>query len=81
MAIALLVRWMGFVAANETQTNPAFAPLVYAVPILSSLVCAWFIATNRTLELPVAWADSAIDMLRRLRSRMPGAGASQTGSA
>jgi lipopolysaccharide export system permease protein len=69
VAIALMVRWAGFVAANETQTTPWFAPVVYAVPIASSLVCAWFIATSRTLELPISWADSAFDFFRRIGSR------------
>lgn len=82
VTISLLVRWMGFVSANETQTNPAFAPVVYAVPIVSSLVCAWFIATNRSMELPLAWAESAYDRLRRLHGRMPWARrASQAGPA
>lgn len=70
VGLALVVRWAGFVSANETQTSAAFAPVVYAVPILSGLVCTWFIATNRTLELPIGWAEAVGDQWRRVRDRL-----------
>jgi lipopolysaccharide export system permease protein len=57
ITIALFVRWLGFFAAGKADTAPKFAYMVYGVPIVSSAVAIWFIASNRTMELPVAWAD------------------------
>src|SRR5690606_21536644 len=47
--IALIVRWLGYIAADQVQLAPAMWPLVYAVPLVSSAVCISFIATNRTM--------------------------------
>ena len=70
LALALLVRWLGFFTGNQAQTSPLFVPLVYAVPLLASAISVWFIATNRTMELPVTWADSLMSWSRRIADRM-----------
>ena len=70
LSLALLVRWLGFFTGNQAQTSPLFVPLVYAVPLLASAISAWFIATNRTMELPVTWADSLMSWSRRIADRM-----------
>ncbi len=68
--IALIVRWLGYVAANQVQAAPAVWPLVYAVPLVFSAIPIWFIATNRPMELPVAWADRLISLFRAIGDRM-----------
>lgn len=70
ITIALLVRWMGYFAANQVQVTTRLWPTVYAIPLLSSLVAIGFIAANRTMELPVAWAERLTAGLRRLADRM-----------
>ncbi|MER8812734.1 LPS export ABC transporter permease LptF [Mesorhizobium sp. M0965] len=57
IAIALFVRWLGFFAAGKADKVPQYAYMVYGVPILASAIAIWFIVSNRTMELPVAWAD------------------------
>ncbi|CCV12739.1 LPS export ABC transporter permease LptF [Mesorhizobium sp. STM 4661] len=57
IAIALFVRWLGFFAAGKADKVPQYAYMVYGVPIVASAVSIWFIVSNRTMELPVAWAD------------------------
>jgi lipopolysaccharide export system permease protein len=57
VTIALFVRWLGFFATNQAQSSAAFTPFVYAVPIVASGVAIWFIRSNRTMELPIAWAE------------------------
>lgn len=66
IVISLLVRWMGYVAANQVQTTAAAWPVVYAVPVGFSAFAAFLIATNRTMELPVALAERLSAGLRRL---------------
>src|SRR5690606_1011024 len=70
IAIALLVRWAGYFAANQVQVSTAMWPIVYAIPLGFSAISIWFIATNRSMELPVALADRLISGLRRLSDRM-----------
>lgn len=57
ITIALFVRWLGFFAASKADEIPQYAYMVYGVPIVASAVAIWFIVSNRTMELPVAWAD------------------------
>ncbi|UDL91434.1 LPS export ABC transporter permease LptF [Mesorhizobium sp. PAMC28654] len=57
IGISLFVRWFGFFADGKADTVPQFAYMVYGVPIVASAIAIWFIVTNRTMELPVAWAD------------------------
>ncbi|MER8391314.1 LPS export ABC transporter permease LptF [Mesorhizobium sp. M1340] len=57
IAIALFVRWLGFFAAGKADKVPQYAYMVYGVPIVASAIAIWFIVSNRTMELPVVWAD------------------------
>jgi lipopolysaccharide export system permease protein len=70
VTIALVARWAGYFAANQVQTAANLWPLVYLIPLGFSAVSIWFIATNRTMELPVALADRLTSGLRRLGDRM-----------
>ena len=45
-------------------------PIVYLIPLGFAAISIWFIATNRTMELPVALADRLISGLRQLGDRM-----------
>jgi lipopolysaccharide export system permease protein len=74
MTIGLLVRWGGFYAGNEAETNPIFGYVLYAVPIGMMLICSWFMATHRVMELPTSWTEKlnayfqrATGLLGRLR--------------
>src|SRR5690606_27019691 len=70
IVIALFVRWFGFFTTNQARTFAWFWPIVYAVPLGAGLVATWFIATNRSMELPVSAAERLISSLRRLGDRM-----------
>jgi len=70
ITIALFVRWLGFFVSNQAQTNPLFSPLAYAVPIGASMVALAFIRSNRTMELPVSWAEGISDWMRKSSDRM-----------
>ncbi|MGE0501311.1 MAG: LPS export ABC transporter permease LptF [Rhizobiaceae bacterium] len=64
MALALAVRWSGFFSAGEARTSSDFIPAMYAVPVLASAVCIYFIVSHRVLELPVALADRLVGAAR-----------------
>lgn len=66
ISIALFVRWLGFFAAGKADTSPIFNYMFYAVPILASAVTLWFIATSRSMELPLSWAERILSWSTRL---------------
>lgn len=79
MAIALVVRWAGFYAANEAETLPMFSSLLYGIPIATAALAAGFIATGTVMELPTSWTERLLatydrtgDALTRLRLRLAG---------
>ena len=74
VTIALFVRWLGFFITNQSQTALWLTPFVYLVPFGSSALALWFVYTNRTMELPVAWTDRLLDSLRTLSERFSGLG-------
>lgn len=69
LTIALVVRWLGFFVANETQNTPSFAIAVYGVPFVFAAISAWFIYSLRTMELPISWAEGVIALIRRIGDR------------
>ena len=88
VTIALFVRWLGFFATNQAQSSAAFTPVAYAVPIVASALAVWFIQSNRTMEVPVAWTDRALafsrgsgERLARFRTRLLGRRAASGGEA
>ncbi|WP_027037965.1 LPS export ABC transporter permease LptF [Mesorhizobium ciceri] len=66
ITISLFVRWLGFFAASKADEVPQYAYMVYGVPIVASAVAIWFIVSNRTLELPVTWADWMTNFATRI---------------
>lgn len=83
LTIVLLIRWVGFFAANKSQNDPLYNLLVYGAPIGSGLLASWFILTNRTMELPIAWTERATVFAKRISDRLVflRAGASAKGEA
>lgn len=70
VTIGLVARWLGYFASNQIQVAPWLWSSVYLIPLGFAAVSVWFIATNRTMELPVALADRLMSVLRRLGDRM-----------
>lgn len=74
LVITLIVRWEGFFISGKAQTNAAFSPFVYAVPIVAALICIYFIRSNKTMELPSAWADRMGGTVIAARDRLSALG-------
>ncbi|WP_269931593.1 LPS export ABC transporter permease LptF [Aminobacter sp. HY435] len=66
VAIALFFRWIGFFVDSKAETIAWAGYLVYLVPILTSALAIWFIATHRTMELPTVWSDRLANQFVRL---------------
>jgi lipopolysaccharide export system permease protein len=70
LSLALLVRWLAYFVANEADSNPAFVPFLYVIPLLLSLLAIWCLATHRTLELPVTWTERLGSLMQRLVEKL-----------
>lgn len=70
ISFALLVRWEGYFLADKAETSEAYVPFVYAVPILNSLLVAYFIARNKVFEIPIEWWQNLTDGLGRMSQRL-----------
>lgn len=64
ICIALVVRWVAFFAEGQAKTNPDYIYLMYATPIMMALVAAWFIKTQRSMELPIGLLDRLVAVAR-----------------
>ncbi len=69
IVICLLVRWLAFFAEGESKKTPMLAYMMYAVPILASMIAILFIRAQKTMELPMNWVDSGFSLARRIRDR------------
>ena len=79
IAIALFVRWLGYLAEGREENPPLLNGMLYAVPIGMALISLWFIRVHRTMELPISWLDAIgggagriSRFLTNLRLRMSG---------
>lgn len=70
MIIAVFVRWEVFFVGGKAQTDAAYIPAMYGVPIIATLVCVWFIRSNRTMELPASWSDRMSSLYAKLSDRV-----------
>lgn len=70
VTICLFIRWLGFFVTNQAQTAVWLTPFVYLVPLGATAIAAWFIHSNKTMELPISWTDRLADMTRRTSERI-----------
>lgn len=70
VTIALFWRWIGFFTVDRMQTAPWFVIFAYAAPIVPALLSAWFIVTNRSMELPIAWVDRLSAVFQAFGARL-----------
>ena len=70
MTIALVFRWAGFYFNEALEKSAAYTAAVYLVPLGACAIAAFFIATNRVMELPMWVVERALAAAMRLRDRV-----------
>lgn len=70
MTIAMFVRWGGFYFENRISKDASVTAGIYIVPALAIAVAAYFIATNRVLELPTSVIEKIGNLWSRARNRI-----------
>ena len=66
LTLCIALRWAAYSAAGFAVRSSAGEPLLYAVPAAAAGVSAYVLMTNRSLNLPVSWANRISDVLVRL---------------
>jgi len=69
MSIALVFRWAGFYFSEKLETSAAYTASVYLVPLGACALAAFFIATNRVMEMPMWVVERVAAHSGRLRDR------------
>ncbi|RCS23164.1 LPS export ABC transporter permease LptF [Phyllobacterium salinisoli] len=80
ITLSLAVYWAGYFAGERADKSADFVYLLYAIPLVVSLIAIYMLATGRRLSLPAGWFDmmqDRFDALRRLR--LPGLHHNRTG--
>jgi lipopolysaccharide export system permease protein len=70
MAVALVVRWAGFMASDANESSASAVYAVYGVPVGAAAMAAWFIRTNRVLEVPTAFNDAVLARTQAIGDRL-----------
>ncbi|WP_117194170.1 LPS export ABC transporter permease LptF [Rhizobium terrae] len=73
---AFAIRWLGFSATNLVERHAVYVALPYAVPVLSSLVAIFMLATNRQFSMPAFIARRISRVNAGLQRRLDGRAAS-----
>jgi lipopolysaccharide export system permease protein len=71
VAVALVIRWMTFYAANSAEDSIWFVPLMYIIPLLTGALAIRQLASNRRLDIPTTWQEKISDLMIRFRLLRP----------
>ncbi|MBP2235024.1 lipopolysaccharide export system permease protein [Sinorhizobium kostiense] len=71
VAVALVIRWMTFYAANSAEDSIWFVPLMYIIPLLTGALAIRQLASNRRLDIPTTWQEKISDLMVRFRLLRP----------
>jgi lipopolysaccharide export system permease protein len=75
LMIAFGLRWLGFSVTNLTERSTAYVPLAYGVPLITSGIAIFMLATNRQLAAPRFLGRAISALMAPLRRRVaPAAG-------
>jgi lipopolysaccharide export system permease protein len=69
LALALMIRWAAFFAANEARHDAAYVFVMYGLPLGVSGLCLYVILSNRTLAPPQSFTDAATALFERTSGR------------
>lgn len=72
LAIAFLLRWLGFYVTNQAKQNDSFIALVYAVPVVSGLIATGMLVSGRKIRI----SETVARLASRIRRRFSRGGSS-----
>ncbi|QND20758.1 LPS export ABC transporter permease LptF [Rhizobium leguminosarum bv. viciae] len=70
LAYAFAMRWAAFYAANQIDTDPEYIVVLYAIPIVSSIVSIVFLGLHKRLVMPSFIRDRISSFWRGMQERL-----------
>ncbi len=83
LGLAFALRWAAFYVANQIDKSAIYIPILYAIPIVTSLVSIIFLNMHKRLAMPLAFRNRTSTLWKRAQKQMltatsrTGGGASQ----
>lgn len=71
LATAFFLRWLGFYFVNQSKQDAIYVPLVYAVPIVASLLAILMLVTGKKPHIPVKLSNMMSNGINRLKKLLP----------
>lgn len=81
LAYAFALRWAAFYAANQIDTDPEYIAVLYAIPIVSSIVSIIFLGLHKRRVMPSFIRDRISSSWRRMQERLLAATSRSGGGA
>lgn len=81
LVLAFALRWAGFSVTNLTERSAAYVPAVYLVPVATSAIAIFMLATNRQIHMPRIFTSGVGRLNRMLQRRFAPSTGSSGGTA
>ena len=78
LGLAFVLRWAAFYVANQIDKSTIYIPILYAIPIVTSLVSIIFLNMHKRLAMPLVVRNRTSTIWKRARQRVL-AGTGRTG--
>lgn len=72
LTMALVLFWLSSYATNLIETNAAYIPLAYAVPLVTIALCAMILSRGRGLRMPAHIERRSSRIIDALKTRLAG---------
>ncbi|MDR6666793.1 LptF/LptG family permease [Rhizobium sp. 1399] len=70
LGLAFVLRWAAFYVANQIDKSTIYIPILYAIPIVTSLVSIIFLNMHKRLAMPLAVRNRTSTIWKRAQKRV-----------
>jgi lipopolysaccharide export system permease protein len=71
LTIAFALRWAAFYAANQIDNNAIYIPILYAIPIIASVIAVVFLCLHKRMVVPSSFGEKFGVFWKRIQDRLP----------
>ena len=70
LGLAFVLRWAAFYVANQIDKSTIYIPILYAIPIVTSLVSIIFLNMHKRLAMPLVVRNRTSTIWKRAQKRV-----------
>ncbi|WP_454848901.1 LptF/LptG family permease [Rhizobium binxianense] len=71
LTIAFALRWAAFYAANQIDNNAIYIPVLYAIPIIASVIAVIFLSLHKRMVVPSSFGEKVGLLWKKIQDRLP----------